>query len=99
MPRNAASPVPFTSCHIFVTREPVLNEVSVLKGLGYLTSTLSVILLGIVSFDSASKHPLLFACLLLGMASSVTGMFLRWRSHRVEQRQKHPAPQPGTRQR
>ena len=65
-----------------------LRELSVLKGLGYLTSTLSVVLLGIVSLDAAEKHPLLLACLLLGMASSVGGMYLRWRSHRLKQNEK-----------
>jgi hypothetical protein len=65
-----------------------LNDASVLKGLGYLTSTLSVILLGAVSLQSAQKNPLLFACLLLGMATSIAGMFLRWRSHRLEQHEK-----------
>ena len=65
-----------------------MSTVSTLKGLGYLTSTLSVILLGIVSIDAASKSRLLAACLILGMATSVLGMTLRWRSHRLEQHEK-----------
>ena len=65
-----------------------MNIVSALKGLGYLVSTLSVILLGIVAWKSASEQPLLFACLVLGMLASVTGMGLRWISHRIEQKQK-----------
>lgn len=68
-----------------------MREVSVLKGLGYLTSTLSVLLLGIVSLKAAEENPLLLACLLLGMASSVAGMLLRWRSHRLEQHEKDRA--------
>jgi hypothetical protein len=76
-----------------------VNIVSVLKGLGYLISTLSVILLGVVSWKSASEQPLLFACLILGMLASVTGMALRWISHRIEQKRKAederaPAPAP-----
>jgi hypothetical protein len=71
------------------SRTPSLREISMLKGLGYLTSTMSVILLGIVSLKAAEQSPLLLACLLLGMASSVAGMFLRWRSHRLEQHEKH----------
>jgi len=59
-----------------------------LKGLGYLVSTFSVILLGILSWKSASEHPLLLACLILGMLSSIMGMGLRWMSHRLEQKQK-----------
>ena len=69
-------------------RDEALRDVSALKGRGYLTSTFSVVLLGIVALKSASESPLLLACLLLGMASSVAGMLMRWRSHRLEQRQK-----------
>jgi hypothetical protein len=59
-----------------------------LKGAGYLTSTLSVILLAAVAWKSAVRDPVLFLCLLLGAATSVAGMFLRWKSHRLEQREK-----------
>jgi hypothetical protein len=62
--------------------------VSILKGLGYLVSTASVILLGITAWKSASEQPLLLACLILGMLASVTGMGLRWISHRMEQKEK-----------
>ncbi|MEA3045619.1 MAG: hypothetical protein QOJ53_1529 [Sphingomonadales bacterium] len=65
-----------------------MNIASVFKGLGYLVSTLSVILLGIVAWKSASEQPLLFACLIAGMAASVAGMALRWISHRIEQKEK-----------
>ena len=65
-----------------------MNIVSTLKGLGYLVSTVSVILLGIVAWKSASEQPLLFACLILGMLASISGMGLRWISHRMEQKQK-----------
>ena len=65
-----------------------MNVVSTLKGLGYLVSTLSVVLLGIVAWKSASEQPLLFFCLILGMLASVAGMSLRWISHRMEQKQK-----------
>ena len=61
---------------------------SLFKGLGYLVSTLSVILLGIVAWKSASEQPVLFACLILGMAASIAGMALRWISHRIEQKDK-----------
>jgi hypothetical protein len=61
---------------------------SMFKGLGYLVSAISVVLLGIVSWKSASEQPLLFACLILGMAASIAGMALRWISHRIEQKEK-----------
>jgi hypothetical protein len=72
-----------------------MNMVSTLKGLGYLVSTVSVLLLGILSWKSASAHPLLLACLVLGMLSSISGMGLRWLSHRLEQKQKAQPPKPG----
>jgi hypothetical protein len=65
-----------------------MNLVSDLKGMGYLTSTGSVALLGAVSWKSASQHPLTLTCLLLGMLLSVAGMMLRWRSHRLDQKKK-----------
>lgn len=65
-----------------------MREASVLKGLGYLTSTMSVVLLGVVALEAAEESPTLLFCLLLGMASSVAGMLLRWRSHRLEQHEK-----------
>jgi hypothetical protein len=65
-----------------------VNVVSTLKGFGYLVSTLSVILLGLVSWKSASEQPFLFLCLILGMLASIAGMSLRWISHRIEQKQK-----------
>ena len=64
------------------------NSVSLLKGLGYLTSTVSVILLAIVSLKAALESPLLAVCLAGGVATSIAGMFLRWSSHRLEQREK-----------
>ena len=59
-----------------------------LKGLGYLISTVSVILLVIVSWSRASQSPLLIACLLGGAATSIVGMFCRWLSYEIEKRRK-----------
>ena len=63
-----------------------MNLISDLKGLGYLTSTVSVALLGAVSWKSATEHRPLMICLLLGMLLSVVGMMFRWRSHRLDQK-------------
>jgi hypothetical protein len=60
-----------------------------LKTFGYLSSTASVVLLGAVSWESAHERPLLAACLIAGMASSVTGMFLRWLSHQRQKSKLH----------
>ncbi|RYG90216.1 MAG: hypothetical protein EON59_00380 [Alphaproteobacteria bacterium] len=65
-----------------------MNTVSTHKGLGYLTSTASVLLLGAVSLKAAQESALLMACLLLGVITAILGMCLRWRSHRIEQREK-----------
>jgi hypothetical protein len=59
-----------------------------IKSSGYLVSTLSVGLLGVVSWKNASQDPLLAACLIGGMATSVSGMFLRWLSYDIEERRK-----------
>lgn len=61
---------------------------SLLKGLGYLVSTFSVILLGIVAWKGAKEEPLLLACLIAGMVASVAGMGLRWLSHRLSEKEK-----------
>lgn len=58
-----------------------------LKGIGYLISTVSVTLLAIVSWSSASQSPLLIACLLGGAATSIVGMVCRWLSYEIEKRQ------------
>lgn len=49
-----------------------------LKGSGYLVSSVSVLLLGIVAWKSASEDRLLLTCLVSGMAFSVLGMVMRW---------------------
>jgi len=55
-----------------------------IKTLGYLVSTVSVILLGVVSWKSASADPMLMAALIGGMLASVIGMALRWFSYQLD---------------
>ncbi|WP_027168581.1 hypothetical protein [Mesorhizobium sp. WSM3224] len=62
------------------------SSLHLLKGVGYSISAASVFLLAIVSWDSASKSPLLIACLLGGAATSIIGMFCRWLSYEIEER-------------
>jgi hypothetical protein len=62
------------------------TSLHVLKGVGYLISTASVILLAIVSWSSASNSPVLTVCLLAGGASSIVGMFCRWLTYEIEKR-------------
>ena len=65
-----------------------MSIISVVKGLGYLVSTISVLLLGIVAWKGAKDDPLLLACLIAGMVASVAGMSLRWLSHRLGEKEK-----------
>lgn len=57
-----------------------------LKTAGYVVSIISVMLLGLAGWEGASKHPSTAAALILGMATSIAGMALRWisflRDHR-----------------
>ena len=88
LPRNAPATAPLSQHNTPPPRDTKLRVTSSLKGLGYLTSTISVLLLGIVAWKGASEQPLLLVCLVAGMASSIAGMCLRWISHRIEQKEK-----------
>ena len=59
-----------------------------IKTTGYLVSTLSVVLLGVVAWKSASEKPLLTLCLIVGMGASILGMGLRWLTYEIEERRK-----------
>ena len=74
-----------------------MRKASRLKGGGYLTSTVSVVLLAIPAMKSATEDMTMLACLVGGSLLSVTGMALRWRSHRVEQRDRGDGGQGGWR--
>jgi hypothetical protein len=65
-----------------------MRKMSDLKGGGYLVSTVSVVLLAVPAFKSAKEEPLMLLALLAGALLSITGMALRWRSHRLEQKEK-----------
>lgn len=58
-----------------------------MKGLGYLISIVSVFLLAVPAFKSASEEPPMLLCLVAGMAASIAGMFLRWLSHRRQKQE------------
>lgn len=59
-----------------------------LKSAGYIISIISVFLLGATSWKSASESEPLMACLVLGMATSIAGMALRWLQFYREMREK-----------
>ena len=55
-----------------------------MKGLGYLVSIVSVLLLGAVAWPKPDEPAWKQAALLAGMAASIAGMGLRYLSHRKE---------------
>jgi hypothetical protein len=57
---------------------------NIVKTTGYLVSTLSVVLLGAVSWKAAQQSPVLMACLLGGILCSVLGMAMRWLSYQID---------------
>lgn len=59
-----------------------------IKTFGYSVSVISVILLGVVSWQTASREPLLAICLFGGACTSVAGMGLRWWSYEIEELEK-----------
>lgn len=65
-----------------------------LKAFGYVISSISVVLLGVVAWDSAAEKPALLACLALGMTASVVGMAIRLKSHLNDKAQREREHQP-----
>lgn len=55
-----------------------------IKIIGYAVSTISVVLLSIVSWRSASHDSILAICLLGGAITSVSGMMMRMHSYDVQ---------------
>ena len=56
------------------------------KGVGYLISSVSVFLLGIVAWPGPGDPPWHAAAVLLGMALSIVGMGVRFMSHRKDRK-------------
>jgi uncharacterized membrane protein YhhN len=67
-----------------------------LKGLGYLISSISVLLLGAVAWPKPEDPKWHLWALVAGMAVSIMGMGVRWVSHRKDrkdiQRAAHDEP-------
>jgi hypothetical protein len=57
------------------------------KGLGYLTSILSVFLLGAIAWPKPEDPKWHAYVLVAGMATSIVGMALRYKAHLEEQRE------------
>jgi uncharacterized protein (DUF2062 family) len=74
------------------------------KGIGYMVSSVSVLLLAVSPLKTALEEPLLLACLVGGVVLSILGMALRYLSHRRdklerdrerEEQKSPPAVPPG----
>ena len=57
------------------------------KGLGYLVSIVSVLLLGAIAWPTASEPRWHMPVLIAGMATSIVGMGMRYRAHILQQRE------------
>ena len=66
-----------------------------LKTIGYLISSVSVLLLGIVAWPSTADEPAMRLCLTGGMVTSVLGMFFRWMSFQKDEKPAGKQPRAG----
>ena len=57
------------------------------KGLGYLTSIVSVLILGAVAWPKTGEPAWHAPALIVGMATSIIGMAFRYKAHLQEQRE------------
>jgi hypothetical protein len=59
-----------------------------MKGIGYLISTASVVLLAMVAWQSTLQNPDLKPLLIGGVLTSILGMFLRYRAHERDRKER-----------
>lgn len=59
-------------------------QANLLKTLGYVISTFSVILLGLVAWSAIPDNEALRLAVIAGVLASIAGMFLRWWSYQVD---------------
>ena len=71
--------------HETVTHEPS-SQVD-WKGLGYVVSIVSVLLLGAIAWPSETEPRWHVPVLMLGVLTSITGMAMRYRAHILQQRE------------
>jgi len=57
------------------------------KGLGYVVSIVSVLLLGAIAWPSESEPRWHVPVLVLGVLTSITGMAMRYRAHILQKRE------------
>lgn len=59
-----------------------------MKGVGYLISTVSVVLLGFVAWQSTLQNPDLRPYLIGGVVASILGMLVRYLAHEQDKRER-----------
>ncbi len=62
-------------------------QANLLKTIGYLISTLSVALLGLVAWSTIPDDRALRFAVIAGVLASVTGMLMRWLSYQIDARE------------
>jgi hypothetical protein len=59
-------------------------QANLLKTVGYIISTISVAMLGLVAWAATDQNPAMRMFLLIGMGASIAGMLLRWLSYQID---------------
>jgi hypothetical protein len=78
--RETGSALARSACHLSVTKDRGV-QADLLNTTGYLASTVSVLLLGGVAWASSDGDDWLRMLVVLGILSSMAGMFMRWLSY------------------
>lgn len=81
----AVAAVPHLMSHPHIT-SPIFLGID-WKGLGYLVSILSVFLLGVIAWPKPDDPRWHVPVLIIGMATSIAGMALRYKAHLAQQRE------------
>jgi hypothetical protein len=65
-------------------------QANLLKTVGYIVSTFSVLLLGLVARSTIPGNQALRLAVIGGVLGSIAGMLLRWLSYQVREREEEP---------
>jgi membrane protein DedA with SNARE-associated domain len=74
-------------------------QANFLKTVGYLISTVSVVLLGWVAWSTVQDNPALRIAMFIGVGASIAGMLLRWLSYQVREREEEGSATASARRR
>nr|WP_295370435.1 hypothetical protein [uncultured Sphingosinicella sp.] len=74
-------------------------QANLLKTVGYLISTVSVLMLGWVAWSTVEEDPALRIAILVGVGASIGGMLLRWLSYQMREREEKSSASASARRR